>query len=211
MKQLFCLILLAAMSGGVLRAQTPRLQTPYQIQPNDVLEVRFPLTPEFGQTVTVDPTGQVYLPELGELTASGMSVEQFRAEVIAAASKRLVSPEVSVNLKEFDKPHFFVEGEVTTPGRFDYRPDISVLDAVALAGGFKISARKSKVFLLRKEDGGTSETKVLNLKRIIEHGRLQEAALLQPGDVIFVTQDSLSKIERLTHLGNFGAIYNPLQ
>ena len=210
MKQLFYMFLLAAVGGCLLRAQTPRLQMPYQIQPNDVLEVSFPLTPEFGQTVTVDPTGQVYLPELGQLRASGMSVEEFRAEVSAAASKRLVNPEVSVNLKDFDKPHFFVEGEVTTPGKFEYRPDISVLDAVALAGGFKISAQKSKVFLLRKSDG-TSVTKVMNLKQIITHGKLEEAALLQPGDVIFVTQDSLSKIERITRLGTFGAIYNPLK
>lgn len=209
MRQLFY-IALVGLSGCTLHAQTPRLQQPYRIQPNDVLEVRFPLTPEFGQTVTVDPRGQVYLPELGELEASGMSVEQFRAEVIAAASKRLVNPDVSINLKDFDKPHFFVEGEVTTPGKFDYRPDISVLDAVALAGGFKVSARKSKVFLLRKTDDGTSETKVLNLKELIDHGKLQEAVLLQAGDVIFVTQDSLSKVERITRLGTFGAIYNPI-
>lgn len=210
MRQLSYLALLVALSGCALQAQSPHLQRPYCIQPNDVLEVRFPLTPEFGQTVTVDPRGQVYLPELGDLQASGMSVEQFRAEVIAAASKRLVNPDVSVNLKDFDKPHFYVEGEVTTPGKFEYRPDISILDAVALAGGFRISARKSKVFLVRKLDGGTSETKVLNLKDLIDHGKLQEAALLQPGDVIFVTQDSLSKIERLTRLGTFGAIYNPI-
>lgn len=210
MRLLAYFALLVAIGGCAVRAQTPRLQQPYRIQPNDVLEVCFPLTPEFGQTVTVDPRGQVYLPELGDLQASGMSVEQFRAEILAAASKRLVHPDVSVNLKSFDKPHFYVEGEVTTPGRFEYRPDISVLEAVALAGGFRMSARKSKVFLVHRIDGNTSETKVLNLKALIDHGKLQEAALLQPGDVIYVTQDSLSKLERITRLGTFGAIYNPI-
>jgi polysaccharide biosynthesis/export protein len=211
LKRVLWIAMLVAASGSGICAQTPRLQQPYQIQPNDVLEVRFPLTPEFNQTVTVDTSGQIYLPELGPIRASGMNIEQFRSEVVAAASKRLVNPQVSVNLKDFDKPHFFVEGEVTSPGRFEYRPDISALDAVALAGGFKVSARKSKVFLVRKVDGNASETRILNLKELIDHGKLQEAALLQPGDIIFVTQDSLSKIERLTRLGTFGAIYNPLQ
>ncbi|MGA8528921.1 MAG: polysaccharide biosynthesis/export family protein [Acidobacteriaceae bacterium] len=210
MRQIFDGALLATLSLCTLHAQTPHVQTRYTIQSNDVLEVRFPLTPEYGQTVTVDPTGQVYLPQLGDLRAAGMTVEQFRAEIVAAASRHLVNPEVSVNLKDFDKPHFFVEGEVATPGKFEYRPDISVLDAVALAGGFKGSARKSKVLLLRKVDG-SSETKILNLKAIIDRGELQEAASLKPGDVIFVTQDSLSKIERIARLGTFGAIYNPLQ
>ncbi len=189
----------------------------YRVHASDVLDVKYRYTPEFDQTVNVGPDGRVALTEAGSFVAAGLTVDQCRRKVVELSSARLVSPEVSVVLKEFDKPHVMVEGEVGTPGRVDLRGDLSVLDAIAMAGGFKNTSSKSKVLLLRagegagKDQGQPGSTRVLNLKKVIAQNKLEEAVALRPGDVIYVTQNNLSKVERLAHLGQFGAIYSPVR
>jgi polysaccharide export outer membrane protein len=193
-------------------AQTLSERNPeYVLQRGDVLDIRYRYTPEFDQVVNVRPDDRVTLLNIGTIVTEGMTVSQFREKVIALSSKLLVKPEVTVFLKEFEKPHVFVEGEVTTPGRVDIRSDISVLDAIALAGGFKTTSAKSKVLLLHHlPNGDQTKTTVLDLNKLINDKTMEEAAVVHSGDVIYVTQNNLSKIERLAHLGQFGAIYNPI-
>ena len=183
----------------------------YRLERGDVVDLKYRYTPEFDQTVTVGPDGHVSLNGLGDFVAYGLSVNEFHDRVISLSSKRLVRPEITVTLKEFDKPHVFVEGEVNTPGRVDLRGDLSIMDAIAMAGGFKNIAKQSEVLLLDRSDTQHSVTRVINLKKLVSTHRLEEAVLLRPGDVIYVPQDGLSKAERVAHLGQFGAIYSPLR
>jgi polysaccharide export outer membrane protein len=204
-------LLLAATSMGSL-AQTLAERNPeYMLQRGDVLDIRYRYTPEFDQVVTVRPDDRVTLLNLGTIVTSKMTVTQFKEKVTLLSGKLLVKPEITVLLKEFDKPHVFVEGEVTTPGRVDIRGDISILDAIAMAGGFKTTSAKSKVLLLHHTaNGDQAMTTVLDLNKLINDKTMEEAVLIHSGDVIYVTQNNLSKIERLAHLGQFGAIYNPI-
>lgn len=183
----------------------------YVLHQGDVLEIHYRYTPEFDQTVTVRPDDRATLLNLGTIVTTGLTVSQFKEKVIKLSSTQLVNPDVTVILKEFEKPHVYVEGEVNTPGRVDLRSDMSVLDAIALAGGFKTSSAKNKVLLLHRV--GTQDQKltaVLDLKKLIDDKRMEEAVQVHSGDVIYVTQNNLSKIERIIHMGQFGAIYNPI-
>lgn len=213
MKPLNVLMLVLLMAASISSlAQTLSERNPeYVLQRGDVLDIRYRYTPEFDQIVNVRPDDRVTLLNIGTIVTEGMTVSQFKEKVIALSSKLLVKPEVTVFLKEFEKPHVFVEGEVTTPGRVDIRSDISVLDAIALAGGFKTTSAKSKVLLLHHlPNGDQTKTTVLDLNKLINDKTMEEAAVVHSGDVIYVTQNNLSKIERLAHLGQFGAIYNPI-
>jgi polysaccharide export outer membrane protein len=205
------LLLMATSISSV--AQTLAERNPeYVLQRGDVLDIRYRYTPEFDQVVTVRPDDRVTLLNLDTVVTSGMTVSQFKEKVVTLSSKVLVNPEITILLKEFEKPHVFVEGEVTTPGRVDIRSDISILDAIALAGGFKTTSAKSKVLLVhRSGNGDQTKTTVLDLNKLINDKTMEEAVLVHSGDVIYVTQNNLSKIERLAHLGQFGAIYNPVQ
>lgn len=199
------------LSLGSLSAQQVADRSPeYRLHPSDVLEVKFRYTPEFDQTVTVRPDDRVLLNGAGTLIAAGLTLEEFRSRVVQMASARLVDPEVTVELKEFERPHVMVEGEVAAPGKVELRGNLSALDAIALAGGFKNTGKQSKVLLLRQQDDGTGTTRVLDLKQLVAKERLEEGTQLHPGDVIYVTQNSLSKVERLVHMGQFGAYYNPV-
>jgi polysaccharide export outer membrane protein len=183
----------------------------YVLQRGDVLDIRYRYTPEFDQVVTVGPDQRAVLLNLGTIATAGMTVSQFKSKVAELSNAQLVNPELTVILKEFEKPHVYVEGEVNSPGKVEIRSDISVLDAIALAGGFKATSSKSKVLLLHREGPDNQpRTAVLDLNKLIDSKRLNEAVVVHSGDVIYVTQNSLSKIERIAHMGAFGAIYNPI-
>lgn len=209
-KAIMPLLLLAA-SVGLLAQKLSERNPEYVLQRGDVVDIRYRYTPEFDQVVTIRPDDRATLMNLDTIVTSGMTLSQFKEKVVTLSSKLLVNPEVTVFLKEFEKPHVFVEGEVTNPGRVEIRSDISVLDAIALAGGFKTTSAKSKVLLMRRfGNGDQAKTTVLDLNKLINDKTMEEAILVHPGDVIYVTQNNLSKIERLAHLGQFGAIYNPI-
>src|SRR6266545_4032852 len=94
----------------------PRLTTVteerYRLQPGDVLEIQYRYSPEFNQTVTVQPDGYITLEVGGDLKVAGMTVDQMRGAILKKASARLQDPIATVILKEFQKPYFVVTGEV---------------------------------------------------------------------------------------------------
>jgi polysaccharide export outer membrane protein len=210
--QLLLLLTSIGLSQRVAAAQSFSDRSPeYVLHSGDVLDIRYRYTPEFDQVVTVRPDDRVTLVNLSTIQTGGMTVSQFHDRVVQLSSERLVNPEVTVLLKEFEKPHVYVEGEVTTPGRVELHHDMTVLDAIALAGGFKTTSSKSKVLIAHRTNAdGPVVTTALDLNKLIETKALGEVVAVHSGDVIYVTQNGLSKLERITHLGQFGAIYNPI-
>ena len=208
---IFAISLALFASAETCRSQTFGIRNPeYVLHRGDVLDVRYRYTPEFNQLVTVRPDDRVTLLNLGTVETTGLTVSQFKERVVVLSRSQLVNPEVTILLREFETQHIFVEGEVTTPGRFELRSDVSVLDAIAMAGGFKPSSAKSKVLLLHQPSGGgQTVTTALDLNKLISDKKMEEAVQVHSGDVIYVTQNSLSKVERLLRMGQLGAIYNP--
>ncbi len=184
----------------------------YQIQATDVLEIHYRYTPEFDQTVTVQPDGFVTLQIVGDIKLQGLTLDQAKAHIRERASERLKDPEITVVLKEFDKPYFVVGGEVASPGRFEMRGSITAVQAIAMAGGFKNSAKHSQVILFRRVGPDLARTELLNLKAAMSPtGRADSEPHLplQPGDLLVVPQNKVSKIERFIKWGNLGLYWSP--
>src|SRR5262245_7482142 len=128
--------------------QAPTLQTRhprYLVRPGDILELNFPFTPEFNQTVTVQPDGYVTVRGLGDLHIQDKTVPDIIEAMRTAYGKILRDPVITIELKDFEKPYFIVGGEVAHPGKYDYRGDTTILQAVAVAGDFKSGSRSSQV------------------------------------------------------------------
>ena len=138
----------------------------YRLQPSDVVEVHYRYTPEFDQTVTVQPDGFVTLQLVGDLKLQGQTMEQVKAAIQETAGRRLQDPEITIVLKDFEKPYFTVGGEVGSPGRFEMRGQVTAVQAIAMAGGFKTaSAKHSQVILFRRVGQDLAKTQILNLKQ----------------------------------------------
>lgn len=213
------LVLLAAVCCA---AQERTVQTPptignfeknprYLLNPGDVLEVQYRYTPEFNQTVTIQPDGFVSLEIVSDVKVGGLNLEQARALLLEKASVRLKDPEITLILKEFQKPYFVVAGEVVQPGKFEMREKVTALQAVMLAGGFKSSAKSSQIVLFRKINSDTAEVRLLNLKSVKKTGDLENDITLNPGDMLLVPENRLTKIERYMKLANVGLFFNPLE
>jgi polysaccharide biosynthesis/export protein len=181
----------------------------YTFHVGDVVVFNYRYTPEFNQTVTVQPDGSVNLNVVGDVKVVGLSVEQARSEIVQKASVRLNNPELTITLQEFERPYFVVAGEVEHPSKFDLREDTTALQAVMLAGGFKDSAHDTQVFLFRKINADEAEVRKLNLHNVKNKADLERDTELQPGDMLLVTRNKLEHVARVVKAANLGAFFSP--
>jgi polysaccharide export outer membrane protein len=107
----------------------------------------------------------------------------------------LQNPAFTVELKDFEKPYFIASGQVTRPGKYELRGDTTVAQAVAVAGGFNEKAKHSQVLLFRRVSDEWVEVKQLDMKKMFQEANLSEDLHLQPGDMLFVPQNFLSKVK----------------
>ena len=187
-----------AKPGGESDAGRPKLEKRawrYRLRPGDVLDLTFPFIPEFDQKVTLQPDGYITLRGVGEVRAEGQTIPELTRALQTAYTKILHDPLITVDLKESEKPYFIVGGEVGHPGKYDLRSDTTASAAIAIAGSFKESAKHSQVLLIRQVSDRWAEVKVLNMKKMIQAKNLAEDPHLQPGDMLFVPKNALSKVK----------------
>jgi len=168
----------------------------YRLRTSDVVEVTFTMSPEFNQTLTIQPDGYVALKDAGMVTGEGLTLPEFTEAVRQAYRGYLHDPEVAIALKDFERPYFTVGGEVGKPGKYELRSDTTVAEAVQIAGGLTSQAKHSQVVLFRRVNDDLVETRLLNLKKMLKENGLREDAHLRPGDLVFVPQNTISKIAR---------------
>ena len=209
-RALWVLSVVVAIAGGpgAARAQQAA-EARYFIKPSDALTIRYLYSPEYDHVAVVQPDGYMSAPIVGELKVGGLTLTQARAAIVAAAGSRLRDPEVFVDLKEFDKPHFVVGGEVGAPGRFELRTRTSVLEAIAMAGGFKPSSLHSQVLLFRRHDQEHAEATLINAKDLMTGNNPAGDIALQEGDMLVVPQNKVSKVERIIKWVSIGVYLNP--
>ena len=183
----------------------------YVLQPGDTLTVSFRYTPELNDEVVIGPDGRALLKATGELKAAGLTLPEMQQQIIRNSVSKLVDPDVAVALKDYDRPHVFVAGEVHPPGRLDLRRPPTALHAILASGGPKDAAALGRILLFRRIDADTAEVHVLQLGRYGSRSREKNDMLLQPDDMILVRHDIPSRIERYIKLFNVGFYLDPLQ
>lgn len=182
----------------------------YELRSNDVLEITFEFTPEFNQTVTVQPDGYIGLRGAGEVHIAGQTVPEVTELIRAAYGKILNNPSIAIVLKDFEKPYFTAGGAVGRPGKYDLRGDTTVAEAISIAGGFTDSAKHSQVLLFRRISRDWMEGRIIDVKKMLTQKNLGEDLHLQPGDMIFVPQSAMSKIRRYIPVPGLGIGMNAI-
>ncbi len=181
----------------------------YTLHTGDVIALNYRYTPEFNQTVTVQPDGTVNLNIVGTVKVAGFSVDQVHQRVIGLAATRLNHPELTISLQHFEQPYVVVAGEVDHPGEFDLRDNITALQAIMLAGGFKDSARDTQVLLFRRINADQAEVHRLNLHDVKKTSDLERDTELEPGDMLLVTRNKMEHLSRFMKASNLGVYFNP--
>ncbi len=181
----------AAPSNPQFSQRYPR----YRVVPDDVMDVSFTFSPELNQTVTVQPDGFINLKEVGDIHVQDRTTTEVAELVHKAYANILHDPAITVVLKDFNKPSFIVGGEVHHPGKYDLRENMSVVQAIAVAGSFTDAAKHSEVWLYRRLPDNSVEAKKLNVKKMLASGNVREDIRLQNGDTLFVPQNTISKVK----------------
>jgi polysaccharide biosynthesis/export protein len=195
---------------GTSTGRMPELQQRnrrYKLAKDDVFAVSFPLSPELNQTVTVQPDGFISLLNVGSLLVDGMTIPEVAIAIKNAYANILNDPIVDVSLQNFQHPFFVASGQVGKPGQYTLREDITVSEALAVAGGMLPTA-KTQVFLFRRIGDSWAEVKQVNIKDVLNGKTAVEDVHLKPGDMIYVPEKFITNFRKYVPY-SFGMYVDP--
>jgi len=158
----------------------------YVIGPEDMLQVTVWKNDTLSRVVPVRPDGKISLPLLHDVQAAGLTSMQLRDKIARALGEFMPHPEVSVIITDVRSFRVSVMGEVQRPGVLLLKSSTTVLEAIAMAGGFRDFASPSKIVVVRKDAGGQTQKIPFNYNRAIRNGETEDNIYLKTGDVIVV-------------------------
>jgi polysaccharide export outer membrane protein len=174
----------AATKPAIVPAAPVPSASDYVIGPEDLLQISVWKNESLSRQLPVRPDGKVSMPLLHDIQASGLTPMQLRDKIAAALAEFMPNPEVSVTVLEVRSYRVSVLGEVQRPGVLQLKAPTTVLEALALAGGFRDFASPSKIVIFRKNGHGTEKLR-FNYNRAV--GTASEENLsLRSGDVVVV-------------------------
>lgn len=201
MKRLTTLIALLALGGAsvaqaqsqqVASANQPAAPAPaettfdvdYRLGPEDVIGVFVWKEPDLSTSVMVRPDGRLSLPLVDEIEVAGRTPGEVRELIVTALSRYIDRPVVSVFIEEINSPKISVLGEVRLPGRYNMRQRITLIDAIAMAGGFTEFAKRDSVAIVRAGRDGVQRIEV-DLEGVLR-GRTDRLPELRANDAVYV-------------------------
>ncbi len=156
----------------------------YRISRGDKLRVEVYKDDYLSQSLQVRPDGRITLPLAGDIVAAGQTSIELRDRITTALKEFVANPVVTVIVVEVVEPVVYVMGEVNQPGSVPMRGPMTVLQALAVAGGFKEFANTKGIRILRRAPGSTTvETIPFNYNTAIKKGT---SVFLQEGDTVVV-------------------------
>lgn len=168
---------------------------PYRIQVGDILDLRLMLNPELNEEVSVRPDGHISTTVAPDEVAAGRTIPELTAALRNDYSHDLQNPRISVVVKSFAPTRIYVAGEVANPGEFiTVGPTLSLSQALARAGGSKLSSDDGAVFIIRR--GADDRPEFLSVRfQAIQHGSDASADVrLAPYDVVYVPKSSIAEV-----------------
>src|ERR1700722_789410 len=157
----------------------------YIIGPQDTLDVSVWKEPELTRTVPVRPDGKISLPLLNDVQAAGLTPSQLMSKTTTGLSKYMNSPQVTVIVTAVSSQRIYILGEVSRPGAYVMIPGMTVLQALSNGGGLTQFANRSKIYVLRQENGKQVHL-LFNYKDVLSGKRNDENIPLKSGDTIVV-------------------------
>lgn len=160
----------------------------YKISPSDLIEVDVYGVPDLKRALRVKPSGVVTLPLVGNVTVAGLTAQQAE-ELIARryGDKHLQDPQISVLVREGTVRRITVEGAIARPGIYPLTGQVSLLQAIALAGGGASYAEMSEVMVFRNNDQGVRQSATFDIEKI-RKGEVADPPL-SPEDVVVVKRN----------------------
>jgi len=158
----------------------------YVIGADDVLAVNVWKEPDVSRSVPVRSDGKISLPLVGELTAGGQTPLQLEQEITKRLASYISEPEVTVIVQDSKSQRINILGMVARPGTYMLTGSATILDAIAMAGGFRDFAKQKQIYVLRTNADGTEKRLAFNYKDVIKGKNPEQNVRLLPRDTVVV-------------------------
>ena len=175
-----------APSASAAEAATKPHDDSFVIGNDDVLAINVWKEPDVSRSIPVRSDGKISLPLAGEIQAAGRTPLALEREIADKLKNYISEPEVTVMVQQINSQKFNILGQVMKPGAFPLTNSATVLDAIALAGGFRDFAKKKSVYVLRQNADGTQTRIPFNYKEVLKGENPAQNIKLQPRDTIVV-------------------------
>jgi len=152
---------------------------------DDVLAINVWKEPDISRSIPVRSDGRISLPLVGEVQAAGLTPAKLEKEIASRLRNYISEPEVTVMVQQVNSQKFNILGQVAKPGSYILANSPTVLDAIALAGGFRDFAKKKSIYVLRQGPSGESRLP-FNYKEVSQGKNMAQNIRLEPGDTIIV-------------------------
>lgn len=170
----------------------PELGQPeYRLQPRDLIAVRFWGNPELNEDQRVRPDGRISLPFIDEVPAAGLTPLELDKILTAKYASELARPDLTVIVREAAQPQIFVGGEVTLQGIVPLTDNLTLFRAIQRAGGFKNTARRKDVLLIRRQPDGQAIARKIDIRPIMSGKDPNADIYLAANDIIFVPRTKI--------------------
>jgi polysaccharide biosynthesis/export protein len=153
---------------------------------DDVLAINVWKEPDISRSVPVRSDGKISLPLVGEVQATGSTPLKLEQEIASKLSSYISEPEVTVMVQQINSEKFNVLGQVTKPGSYSLTSSVTVLDAIALAGGFRDFAKQKSIYILRQKSDGAQSRIAFNYKDVVNGKHPEQNIKLEPHDTVVV-------------------------
>ena len=158
----------------------------FVIGDDDVLAISVWNEPNISRSVTVRSDGRISLALAGEVQAAGLTPLKLEQDIAAKLKGFIAEPEVTVIVQQINSQKFNILGMVTKPGSYMVANSATVLDAIALAGGFRDFAKQKNIYVLRQNADGTQARLAFNYKDVVKGKNPEQNVKVQPRDTIVV-------------------------
>jgi len=171
------------------------IQSEYRLNPGDILDVKFFYNPELNETIMVRPDGRISLQLANEVMAAGLTPEELRKALSTKYAKEINKPEVSVIVRSFSMQRVYVDGEVFRPGMLPLAGPVTVHQAISAAGGFRETARRTDVIIIRQVQGRPVPLRV-NMEEVLNNQDPSQDVLLAPFDIVYVPRSNVAEVNK---------------
>jgi len=166
------------------------IEREYRIHPLDILEINIYMESDLQKYYRVSQNGFISYPFVGEVQVAGLTVSELEEKLTHLLSPDyFINPQITVSVEKYHPRRIFILGEVNNPGSYDIPPEkeLTIVEAISLAGGFTEKAAVNKTKIIRVEDG-QEKTLLVKITNITKKGDKSKDTILKPNDIVIVPQ-----------------------
>lgn len=169
--------------------------------PGDTVDITIYRNDDLHRTLKIDTSGKIMFPLIGDVQAGGMSIFKLRDDMTARLSKYLKDPQITINVSTVQSQKVMVLGQVNSPGVFTVDSSVTMMEAIAKAGGATLDAKLENVLLIRRA-GEKAEVKSVNISSLFAGNANAENGLIHGGDIVYVPSVTIADVSwYFSHLG----------